>query len=276
MTSDHLSRHRLRISAACGPWALVTGASEGIGRALALEIAACGVNVVLSARREHLLSELARDIGARFGVETRVLAGDLSDPAAVEPLLAQTDDLDIGLLVACAGFGTSGDVIDSDLATELNMIDVNCGATFAATRHFAPRLARRGRGGIILMSSLVAFQGVARAANYAATKAYVQVLAEGLSRELAAKGVDVLAAAPGPVRSGFAKRAAIRLINPATPERVAREILPGLGRRTTVRPTLLNRVLQFNLSIRPRPVRTHIMQQVMAGMTKHDERVPDA
>jgi short-subunit dehydrogenase len=276
MTSEDRSRHRVRISAAYGPWALVTGASEGIGRALALEIAACGVNVVLSARREQLLSELARDIGARFGVETRVLAGDLSDPAAVEPLPTQTDDLDIGLLVACAGFGTSGDVIDSDLATELNMIDVNCGATFAATRHFAPRLARRGRGGIILMSSLVAFQGVARAANYAATKAYVQVLAEGLSRELAAKGVDVLAAAPGPVRSGFAKRAAMRLINPATPEQVAREILPGLGRRTTVRPTLLNRVLQFNLSILPRPVRTRIMQQVMAGMTKHDVRVSDA
>ena len=231
---------------------------------------------MLSARREQLLFELARDIGARFGVETRVLAGDLSDPATVGSLLARTDDLDIGLLVACAGFGTSGDVIDSNLETELNMIDVNCGATFVATRHLAPRLARRGRGGIILMSSLVAFQGVARAANYAATKAYVQVLAEGLSRELAAKGVDVLAAAPGPVGSGFAERAAMRLSNPATPDQVAREILPALGRRTTVRPTLLNRVLQFNLSILPRPVRTRIMQQVMAGMTKHDDRVSDA
>jgi short-subunit dehydrogenase len=104
MTSD---RNRHRISAAYGPWALVTSASDGIERALALEIAACRVNVVLSARREQLLSELARDIRGRVGVETRVLAGDLSDPATVGPLLARTDDLDIGLLVACAGFGGS-------------------------------------------------------------------------------------------------------------------------------------------------------------------------
>lgn len=258
-----------------GPWAIVTGASDGIGRALAGEIAAGGINVVLVARRQARLAEFASELEARFGVETRVLAGDLSDPRSVAALLSRTDGLDVGLLVAAAGFGTSGDAVESDLETELNMIDVNCGAVFACVRHVGARLARRGRGGIVLMSSLVAFQGVARAANYAATKAYVQILAEGLSRELAAAGVDVLAVAAGPVSTGFGARAAMRLRNAATPEAVAREILPALGRQRLVRPTFFNRFLQYNLGVLPRGVRLRVMQSVMRRMTE-PSRTSDA
>lgn len=106
-------------------------------------------------------------------------------------MVERTTALDIGLLVASAGFGTSGPFVDSDLESELEMIDVNCRAVAALGHHFGRRFANQRRGGMILMSSLVAFQGVPRAANYAATKAYVQSLAEGLRIELAPFGVDV-------------------------------------------------------------------------------------
>lgn len=249
-----------------GPWAVVTGASSGIGLAMADLLAQSGLNIVMIARRETTLSIMAEDLASRHGIETLVLAADFSDPEKVADIMAQTDHLDVGLLVASAGFGTSGDVVGSDLATELNMINVNCGALFAASRHFAQRLAIRGRGGIILLSSIVAFQGVARSANYAATKAYVQTLAEGLNRELIVAGVDVLASAPGPVDTGFAERAGLQMNGMAAAQTVARETLLALGQQMTVRPTWRNKLLQSALAPLPRPLRARILQQVMAGM----------
>lgn len=258
---------RTRIADRYGPWAVVTGASSGIGRAFAVELAACGLNLALIARNEVELARLAAELSARHGVETRVLPADLAQPDAAASAMAGTGGFDVGLLVASAGFGTSGDVIDADDAEELAMIDVNCRALFAMSQHAARRMAARGRGGIVLLSSLVAFQGVARSANYAATKAYVQTLAEGLNRELHTRGVDVLSVAPGPVESGFAARAGMRMSGMATPETVARAALPALGRRMTVRPGARNRFLQAALAPLPRPLRARILQQVMAGMT---------
>lgn len=249
-----------------GPWAVVTGASSGIGLAVAELLAESGLNVVLIARRETTLDIVAENLASRHGVKTLILVADFSDPAKVADIMAQTDQLDVGLLVASAGFGTAGDVAESDLATELDMINVNCSALFAATQHFARRLALRGKGGIILLSSILAFQGVARSANYAATKAYVQTLAEGLNRELSASGVDVLASAPGPVDTGFAKRAGLQMNGMATAQTVARETLQALGQRMTVRPTWRNKLLQLALAPLPRPLRARILQRVMAGM----------
>ncbi len=218
-----------------------------------------------------MLQAVAADLERRHGIQTRTLAADLSDPAAVETLLAPLADLEVGLFVGAAGFGTSGPFTRTDLAAELNMIDVNCGSLFATTRHFAGPMIHRRRGGIILLSSLVAFQGVARAANYAATKAYVQVFAEGIRRELAGHGIDVLASAPGPVASDFGARADMRLGRAAAPEAVARETLFALGRRATVRPVFFNKFLQASLSTLPRTLRARILQQVMMGMTRHQE-----
>ncbi|MGY6553529.1 MAG: SDR family NAD(P)-dependent oxidoreductase [Wenzhouxiangella sp.] len=255
-----------RLATRYGPWAVVTGASSGIGLSIARLLAASGLNLVLIGRHRTSLEKFAEDLFFRHRIETLVVTADLSDPGGVTRVMAQTEHLDVGLFVASAGFGTSGDVVDTDLATELNMINVNCGALFAASQHFARRLSRRGRGGIILLSSLVAFQGVARSANYAATKAYVQTLAEGLNRELKAFGVDVLASAPGPVDTGFAHRAGMHMNGMAKPEDVARETLLALGRRMTVRPTWRNKLLQAALAPLPRPMRARILQQVMSGM----------
>ncbi|MEM7398325.1 MAG: SDR family NAD(P)-dependent oxidoreductase [Pseudomonadota bacterium] len=250
-----------------GPWAVVTGASDGIGRAIAAELAAEGFSLALVARRKGILIEFAEELATQYGTESRVIDADLGSNAGIRSVEAETKDLDVGLLVAAAGFGTSGPFVEGDLDTELDMIAVNCDAIAALAHVFARRLVERGRGGIVLMSSLVAFQGVPRAANYSATKAYVQSFAEGLAVELGPYGVDVVASAPGPVRSGFDKRAGMTLSMAQTPEEVAKGTLGALGRRVTVRPGFLAWALETSLALLPRRGRTWMMTRVMAGMT---------
>lgn len=209
-----------------GPWAVVTGASDGIGRQFARQLAARGLHLVLVARRKESLEALAAELSQETGVSTLVLAADLSAPAAIEALVAATRPLEVGLLVAAAGFGGGGGFLDRPLDEELAMIDVNCRAVAALCHHFGARFAAQGRGGLVLLSSLLAFQGVPRAANYAATKAYVQSLAEGLRGELRPLGVDVIAAAPGPIHSGFAKRAGMEMGMSLVMAGMTRHLLP--------------------------------------------------
>ncbi len=254
-----------------GPWAVVTGASSGIGREMALRLAEAGLNLVLVARGRAALDQLAADVAARHRIEARVIAADLASEEALAEVVAGTRDLEVGLLVASAGFGTSGPFLQSDLEQEYAMLDVNCRAVLSLSLHFGQRFARQGRGGLLLMSSLVAFQGVPLAAHYAATKAYVQSLAEALRIELGPLGVDVLASAPGPVHSGFASRADMRMGLALTPTDVAQASLDALGRRTTVAPGLLSKVLLGSLVPLPRWARARIMGLVMRGMTTHGQ-----
>jgi hypothetical protein len=161
----------------------------------------------------------------------------------------------------------------ADLAQEYDMLEVNCRAVLTLCHFFSKRLARRGYGGMVLMASLVGFQGVPNAAHYAATKAYVQSLAEALHVELAPLGVNVLASAPGPVNSGFAVRAGMRMGMALRPAEVAQATLNALGRKTTAVPGLLSKVLTWSLLPLPRSARVRIMGAVMRGMTKHlDEK----
>ena len=255
-----------------GPWAVVTGASDGIGRELARHLAARGSRLVLVARRRDALEALARELSRAHGTESRVIAVDLGREGASSEIVGSTNDLDVGLLVAAAGFGTSGNFVDSDLAGELDMIAVNCGAVAALCHAFGRRFVERGRGGLILLSSLVSFQGVPRAANYAATKAYVQSLAEGLRVELGPLGVDVLASAPGPVRSGFEQRADMKMGMAITAATVADATLSALGRQGTVRPGWLSKLLELSLALLPRWARVRVMGLVMGGMTEHQPK----
>ncbi|MFM9879955.1 MAG: SDR family NAD(P)-dependent oxidoreductase [Burkholderiaceae bacterium] len=255
-----------RFRARYGPWAVVTGGSDGIGLAIAQQLAAAGLNLLLVARDATRLAGVATQLRDAQGVQCETLTLDLSKPGASAQLITHTERLDVGLLVAAAGFGSAGPLISCDLNVEGNMVDLNCRAVLEQATCFGRRLADRGSGGMILMSSLLAFQGVPQAANYAATKAYVQSLAEALHHELAPHGVDVLAAAPGPVHSGFAKRAAMTMGFGLEPVAVASATLRALGRRTVVRPGWLSWGLEASLAPLPRLWRTRILARVMAGM----------
>lgn len=259
-----------RIKTKYGPWALITGASSGIGKKLAYKIGEAGLNLILSARQTEKLKAIASDIETRYGISTRIEGVDMSRQDEVKQLIDSISSMEIGLLVVSAGYGTSGEFHKTALDAELDMLQVNCVALTTLTHHFAGKFAGRGKGGgIILLSSIVGFQGVPYAANYAATKAYVQSLSEGLALELKPYGVDVLAAAPGPVRSGFEARSDMRMGQAMTPESVASPILKALGRKTTVLPGFLSKFLVGSLSLLPRWGKVRVMKLVMGGMTKH-------
>ena len=259
-----------------GDWAVVTGASDGIGREFARELAARGLNLVLVARRSEVLSALADELRLVHGVECRPLTADLSTPSGNQSVIDASASLDVGLLIAAAGFGTSGPFAVSNPHEEEEMLAVNCAAVLAQCLHFAPRLAVRGRGGLVLMSSLLAFQGTPRSANYAATKAYIQTLAEGLHEELRPAGVSVVASAPGPISTGFGTRANMRMPQAAQPRVVAVQTLDALGKRITVRPGWLSKVLGWSLLTAPRGLKIKIMGRVMGGMTAHHLTEPHA
>ena len=267
--ASKLDRRQERLHARYGPWAVVTGASSGIGREMALRLAEAGLNLVLVARSRGTMEQMAADLTARHGTEVRVIGTDLALETAVEAVEAAARDLDVGLLVAAAGFGTSGRYLGASLEKELEMLDVNCRALLEMSLRFGRRFAERGRGGMVLMSSLVGFQGTPNAAHYAATKAYVQTLAEALHVELAPLGVDVLASAPGPTDSGFAARAGMRMGMALKPADVAQPTLDALGRKSTVLPGMLSKLLTYSLVPLPRWARVRIMGRVMGGMTKH-------
>lgn len=256
------------LKARYGGAALVTGASDGIGEAFARNLARAGFDLILVARRQERLEALANELAQGSGVRATPLAADLSGREGVAATLAETAKTDIGLFVAAAGFGASGNFVDNDIADELDMLDVNCRAVLQMTHAFARRFIARGRGGIVLMGSLLGFQGVARAANYAATKAYIQTLVEGLRPELKPKGVDIISVAPGPVRSGFAARAKMDMGAAARPDEVPGPALEALGRATTTRPGALSKLLEASMTGLPRRARSAILGRVMAGMTK--------
>jgi uncharacterized protein len=261
-----LPRRQQRFLDRYGPTALVTGASSGIGREFAYRLAEGGFDLVLVARRESELHAVAAELTTRHGVYIQVLPLDLAQPENLDRLATATAGADIWLCVAAAGFGTSGPLIESILSREREMLEVNGTAVLTLSRLFGRRLADRGRGGLILLSSIVGFQGAPGAVHYAATKAYVQTLAEGLHAELKPRGVDVLAAAPGPVNTGFADTAGMRMGRVLSPRQVAQGSLDALGRRPTAFPGRLSRVLKDSLAPLPRRARVRIMGTVMAGM----------
>lgn len=252
-----------------GPWAIVTGATSGIGLEIATQLASAGFHLVLNGRNEKALQEIENKFTSQYNIQVKTIAADVSEPAAIETIQKTTAGLNVGLLVASAGYGTSGLFIHNAVSDEINMLRVNAESLLALTHHYAQRFAVQKRGGIILMSSMVAFQGVPYAANYAASKAYVQTLAEALAVELKKDNVDVLAAAPGPVESGFGKRSNMNMNIALRPDEVGVPILKALGRKTTVLPGLLTKVLVYALRTAPRSIKVRIMEQVMGGFTKH-------
>ncbi len=221
-----------------GPWALIAGASEGIGASFASALAARGLDIVLVARRPQPLHDLAAELEEQHGVATRVISADLGTPSGVDTVLAQAPEA--GLLVCNAAAAPVGEFLgltDWQVAT---MIDLNCRSAALLTHRLGARMVARGRGGVILLSSVASFQGSGLVAHYSATKAYLRVLAEGLWSEWRLHGVDVLACCPGlvttPTFEATAPRPGPLVPPPLAPDLVARHALRALGRRPVAVP----------------------------------------
>lgn len=262
-------KEKNRLKQKYGNWALVTGASSGIGLELAERLAEAGFNILINARNEQQLEEVKQQLESRYRSKIIVIAADCSTAEGVNKIIAVANSLNPGLLVVCAGYGSSGPFINADLDNEVNMLRVNCEGLLRLTHYFSKEFVLQKRGGIILMSSLVAFQGVPYAAHYAATKAYVQSLGEALAIELKPYGVEVLSVAPGPVKSGFEKRANMRMNMALSTAEIGVPILKALGRKHTILPGFLSKLLVWSLRTVPRWGKIRIMKKVMNGMTEH-------
>ncbi|MET1259024.1 SDR family NAD(P)-dependent oxidoreductase [Flagellimonas sp. DF-77] len=261
-----------RLKKSYGNWALVTGATSGIGKALATQLAKSDFNLVVTGRREEQLNSLSTEFFDLFGVETIPIVGDLSQKEAVESLLKETNHLPIGIAILNAGFGTSGKFINSEIENELNLLDLNCKSVLQMTHHFSNKMKTETRkGSIVLLSSMVAFQGVPNAANYSASKAFVQSLGEALAAELRPLGIDVLCAAPGPVESGFGNRANMNMGMSMLPKDVAVPIISAIGKKPTLFPGTLTKLLVYSLRLLPRWGKIKVMGKVMHGFTKHQK-----
>ena len=262
-------KEKERLKRNYGEWAIVTGASSGIGLELATQLADAGINLIINARNDDRLLSVESGLRSSSNIQVKSVIGDVSEGKVIEKIISAAQGLNIGLLVNNAGYGTSGLFVDASLPAEINMLRVNCEAVLSLTHHFAQRFKQQRRGGIIFLSSLVAFQGVPYAANYAASKAYIQSFAEALAEELKPFNVDVLAAAPGPVQSGFGQRANMNMNNAISPDKLGVPILVALGRQTNVVPGLLSKILIYSLRMVPRNSKVKIMKKVMGGFTGH-------
>jgi short-subunit dehydrogenase len=215
-----------------GKWALVTGASAGIGVALARELAIGGCNLVLTARRAERMEALARELEGKYGIKTAVFAADLGEVTAPEKIFAFTKELEIGLLVNNAGFGAYGELQTVDTNRLLDMVQVNCGAVVQLTRLYLPGMVARRSGDILIVASTAAFQAVPYISTYAATKAFDLLFAEGLAEEMRPHGVRVCALCPGSTESEFFEVAGQKQFQrkAETAEKVARVGLEALAR----------------------------------------------
>ena len=216
-----------------GPWVVIAGGSEGVGRAFATQLAEAGLNLVLIARKPVALEETAALCRA-YGVAVRPLALDLTAPDSVARVIDEVEDVEVGLLVYNAGANTHGEeFLDGELAEFQRVIDLNITTPLALIHHFGRSMRDRGRGGILLVGSKAGYVGSVRHTVYGGVKSFGRIFAEGLWVELRDHGVDVLELVLGATGTPAMDRAGIALDVPGVeavdPEDVAREGLARLA-----------------------------------------------
>jgi short-subunit dehydrogenase len=228
-----------------GTTCLITGASSGIGAEIARGLAARGLSVTLVARREERLRELATEIAEAHGVEAEIVTADVSKERSRTRLFNEVEQrgLTVEVLVNNAGFGSGGRFTRLDEAKEASMVRTNCEAVVGLTSHYLPQMAERGRGAILNVASLIAFQPVPFQATYGATKAFVLSFTDALHEEMRGTGVTVTSVCPGPVRTEFGEQGGFGGADEHIPDRiwldaekVARDAINALesGDRVTV------------------------------------------
>lgn len=258
-----------------GKWALVTGASAGIGAALARELASRGAKLILTARRRDRLDALAKELTAG-GAEARIMVADLGDPAAPHQLYSATEraGLNVEILVNNAGLGQYGVFHETKAEQELSQVRVNCEAVVRLSRLFIPRMVERRRGWVLVVASTASFQPIPYLSTYAATKAFDRFFALGLAEEVAQHGVKVTALCPGPTESEFfdvAGAEVFRARGVQSAAEVARQAIDALaqGKRTII-PNWSGRLTAFLVRFLPVGTITHFLaKQLGPGKRGH-------
>jgi short-subunit dehydrogenase len=248
----------------------VTGASSGIGRALAEELARRGSNLILAARSVDVMTTDASHLRHVYGVDADVVDVDLSDPSDRARLVARCFEQEIDILINSAGSGLQGGFVALDATRQLALVELNCAAMVDLTHAFLPGMLERGFGGVMNLASVAAFQAVPRMAVYGASKAFVLSFSEAISAESAGAGVHVLAVCPGPIASkfslGFASnRVADRIFaNAPSAESIAGPSLDALADgRVIFVPGLMNRLSLIARRLLPRAVVTMATQKAL-------------
>jgi short-subunit dehydrogenase len=272
-TQDHFFVERGSLRDRYGDWALVTGASAGLGMEFARALARDGVSCVLTARREERLRKLASELQEQHGVATRVVAIDLAEPEAAERLAHAVSDLEIGVLVNNAGFGYAGRFDGLETSRLRDMIQVNCVAPVVLTSLILPGMRARRRGAVVITGSVAGRQPMPLHSVYSATKSFDLLFGEALWVELRDAGIDVLVLEPGSTQTEF-QEVAGELAHPGeSAERVVAVAFEALGRQPSVVSGWLN-WLRANLATRigSRPLVAYVARHVMEVQTPADRR----
>jgi uncharacterized protein len=250
---------------------LITGTSSGIGNELARLFARHGYNLVLVARSEQQLRQMAKELQEAHGVTARVIVKDLALACAPAEIFSelQRDNIQIDVLINNAGFGNYGLFAENDLCTELQMLQVNMVALTHLTRLLLPEMLKRGEGKILNMASLAAFQPGPRMAAYFATKAYVLSFSEALSNELKGTGVSITVLCPGFVTTNFHKRAGadkskmmnMPMMDAKTVARLGYHAL--MNNKVVVVTGLINNVLVQSMRLSPRMLTRYVSQYLI-------------
>lgn len=250
-------------------WAVVTGASGGLGSAIASQLAARGYNLALAARRREPMDKLATELRDQHAIETRVLVADLADRREVASFADQVADLDVEVLVNNAGYGLHGEFVDMDMTRVEAMLDVNIFALTALTRSFAERMVARGGGRILMVASLTGFQPIPGYAAYAAAKSYVRSFGEALHVELANQNVQVTVLSPGLMDTGFldaagqASSPSLRRMMTPVADTAKLGVDALFDNRASVIAGTMNRITAFSNRFTPRMLQARIAGRMM-------------
>ena len=256
-----LSKYMTLFKDKYGDWALVAGASEGLGAAFATALAERGMNLVLIARRIEKLKAFSHQLQEKYGVKIKYKSIDLANFEAVKTWMTELE-LEIGLLVYNAAYVPIGYFEDVAMTDLQKVVQVNIQTPLLLTKLLSKEMINRQRGGIVLMSSLAGTQGSPKLATYAASKAFNTILGEGLWQELQAKGIAVIASCAGAIRTPGYQTARNTKEAPGTlsATEVAQITLEALGKGPIVTPGFTNKFVRFLMGrLLPRKIAISIM-----------------
>jgi len=246
-----------------GRYALITGASSGIGKEFAYQLAEKKINLILTARRKDRLLAIAKDIKNKYSVDVRIAISDLSKENFIEPIRKAASGLEVGLLINNAGYGLTGPFFKNERTRERDMIHVNCLAPTVLAHEFGLPMIKRNRGGIIFVSSILGHFSTPFMSNYSATKAYNLMIGEALWYELKPSGVDVLVVAPGTTETEFASVSNMRAISAMPPSSVVKCALKNIGKKPVCIPGIKNCMIVSLIKIIPRKLKIILLGHSM-------------